>query len=296
MPGLDTDWFRLPIKQWIASPRFCVTTAFRLDTVCTAPGEEVGPAAAPAISEEERRLQADDGASLREFLALPATGFRRGAVLIIHDIWGYTNFYKDLARRITAKGHAAMLVDFFGRQGDLPEEMRAPERTGSKPEALALAMERAQQLSDERFLADLQAAVDDLHARGAQQVACWGFCMGGRLAYVAATRVRDLAGVVAYYGHLQAEPGRLSPLQLVGEIQIPVLAIFGGADPGIPADQVAAFRDALRTEHEVVTYPDAPHGFLRYGVNEHRAAIDDALDRTFRFFSRVLTAPERISR
>jgi carboxymethylenebutenolidase len=259
--------------------------------MCTAPGDEVGPPAPAAVREEERTLRAGDGADLREFVALPATGFRRGAVLIIHDIWGYTDFYKDLARRITQHGQAAAMVEFFGRQGELPESMRAPERTGTKPDAMALAVQRAQQLSDERFLADMQTAVDDLLARGASKVAAWGFCMGGRLAYVAAARVTALAGVVAYYGHLRAEPGRLSPLQLAGEIKIPVLGIFGGADPGIPAEQIAAFQDALKTDKEIVTYPDAPHGFLRYGTTEHRVAIDDALHRTFRFFSRVLTTP-----
>jgi carboxymethylenebutenolidase len=259
--------------------------------MCTAPGDDVGPAAPAAVREEERTIRAGDGADLREFLALPATGFRRGAVLIIHDIWGYTDFYKDLARRITQHGHAAALVDFFGRQGDLPESMRAQERTGTKPDAMARALQRAQQLSDERFLADMQTAVDDLLARGASRVAGWGFCMGGRLAYVAAARVSGLAGVVAYYGHLQAEPGRLSPLQLAGDIKIPILGVFGGADPGITAEQIAAFKDALKTDKEIAIYPNAPHGFLRYGATDHRAAIDDALQRTFRFFSRVLTAP-----
>jgi len=257
--------------------------------MCTAPGDDVGPPAPAAVREEELTIRAGDGADLREFLALPATGFRRGAVLIIHDIWGYTDFYKDLARRITQQGHAAALVDFFGRQGDLPESMRAPERTGSKPDAMARAVQRAQQLSDERFLADMQTGVDDLLARGASSVVAWGFCMGGRLAYVAAARVPGLAGVVAYYGHLQVEPARLSPLQLAGEIKIPLLGVFGGADPGIPAEQIAAFKEALKTDKEIVVYPDAPHGFLRYGATQHKAAIDDALQRTFRFFSRVLT-------
>src|SRR5207237_637323 len=110
--------------------------------MCTAPDEDDGPRAKTAVKEGERRLRAGDGAALREFVAEPATGFRRGAVLIIHDIWGYTDFYKDLARRITAQGHAAALVDFFGRQGDLPEAMRAPERTGPKPEAMARAVGR----------------------------------------------------------------------------------------------------------------------------------------------------------
>ena len=258
--------------------------------MCTAPGDD-GPRAGPAVREEERTLRAGDGAALREFVAQPATGFRRGAVLIIHDVWGYTDFYKDLARRITGQGHAAVLVDFFGRQGDLPEPMRAPERTGSKPEAVARAVQRAQQLSDERFLADMQTAMDELRARGADRVASWGFCMGGRLAYAAGARLRGLAGTVGYYGFLQAEPGRLSPLQLANEIHIPVLAVFGGADPGIPADQIAAFADALNTDKEFVTYPGAPHGFLRYGTTDHKAAIDDALARTFRFFARVLTPP-----
>ncbi len=259
--------------------------------MCTAPGDDVGLPAPAAVREEERTIRAGDGADLREFLALPATGFRRGAVLIIHDIWGYTDFYKDLARRITQHGHAAALVDFFGRQGDLPESMRAPERTGSKPDAMARAVQRAQQLSDERFLADMQTAIDDLLARGASRVAAWGFCMGGRLTYVAAARVRGLAAVVAYYGHLQVEQGRLSPLQLAGDIKIPLLGVFGGADPGIAAEQIAAFKDALKTDKEIVIYPDAPHGFLRYGATQHRAAIDDALQRTFRFLSRVLTTP-----
>src|ERR1700716_1148100 len=259
--------------------------------MCTAPGDDDGPRPAAAVNEEERTLRAADGATLREFVALPTTGFRRGAVLIIHDIWGYTDFYKDLARRITQHGHAAALVDFFGRQGELPEAMRAPERTGTKPDAMARAVQRAQRLSDERFLADLQTAVNELLARGATRVAAWGFCMGGRLAYVGAARVSGLAGVVAYYGHLQAERGRQLPLQLAGEIKIPVLGVFGGADPGIPAEQVAAFRDALTTDKEIVAYPNAPHGFLRYGATDHRGAIDDALQRTFRFFSRVLTAP-----
>jgi len=259
--------------------------------MCTAPGDDDGPPPAAALNEEERTLRAGDGAALREFVAQPATGFRRGAVLIIHDIWGYTDFYKDLARRITEHGRAAALVDFFGRQGDLPESMRAPERTGTRPEAMARAVQRAQQLSDERFLADMQTAVDNLQVRGASQVACWGFCMGGRLAYVSSARVRGLSGAVAYYGHLQAEPGRLSPLQLAADIRIPVLGVFGGADPNITSDQIAVFADALNTDKEIVTYPGAPHGFLRYGATEHQAAIDDALRRTYRFFDRVLTVP-----
>jgi carboxymethylenebutenolidase len=258
--------------------------------MCTAPDEDIGPAAPHAVKEEERRISAGDGANMRMFVAEPATGFRRGAVLIIHDIWGYTNFYKELARRITQQGHAAAMVDFYARQGELPEGMRSPERTGTKPEAMARARQRAEQLSDERFLADCQTAVDALQARGAQRVAAWGFCSGGRLALIAAARVRGLAGVIAYYGFLHADDTRLSPMTLAGDIKLPILAVFGGADRGIPADEIARFEQALDTDKEFVTYPGAPHGFLRYGASDHKAAIGDALARTYRFLGRVLSS------
>src|SRR5438132_12470998 len=100
--------------------------------MCTAPGDDDGPRPAAALNEEERSVRAGDGAALREFVAQPAAGLRRGAVLIIHDIWGYTDFYKDLARRITAHGHAAAPVDFFWRLCDLTGAIRAADRTSTK--------------------------------------------------------------------------------------------------------------------------------------------------------------------
>src|ERR1700716_4491793 len=111
--------------------------------MCTAPGDDVGPPVPAAVREEERTLRAGDGVDLREFLALPATGFRRGAVLIIHDIWGYTDFYKDLARQIAHRGYAGVLIDLFARQGDLPAELTHPERKPATAEALSLARDRA---------------------------------------------------------------------------------------------------------------------------------------------------------
>jgi carboxymethylenebutenolidase len=259
-----------------------------------APGEDHGAAAAPAAHEEFTTLRADDGAALRQFFAAPAHGLAHGAVLIVHDIWGFTDFYQQLARRIAAQGFAATLVDFFGRQGELPENMRAPEKT-LPPDAMARARARQAQLSDDRFLADAQRAIDDLRARGAPRVASWGFCMGGRLAYVSAARLRGLDGVVAYYGFLRAEPPRQSPLDLVADLRAPVLGIFAGADAGIPPDQVADFENRLRKgtkAHEIVTYAGAPHGFLRYTPPDQSGAIADALARTFRFLDRVLSSPD----
>lgn len=262
--------------------------------MCAPPDEYRDPGTPRAAREQEDRIRAEDGVELRRFLAEPAHGLKGGAVLIIHDIWGYTDFYKDLARRIAAEGYAAALVDLFAREGDLPPGVEPPTRppTAEDRARLGPAMARGERVTDQQAMGDLQAAAGELTRRGAPRVACWGFCSGGRLAYVAAARLSGLSGAVSYYGFLRAEPPRAAPLDIAHEIRVPLLGIFAGADQGIPAEQVAEFQRRLESagkDFAIKTYPGAPHGFLRYGVTEHAGAIEDALARTFAFFARTLT-------
>jgi len=257
------------------------------------PGEYTDPGTPKATREYERRLQTDDGASVRGFTAEPEGGLGAGAVLIIHDIWGYTDFYKDLARRIAAEGYAGVLIDLYARQGDLPPELRTPERKPVTADAMAMARDRAAKASQDRILTDIQLAVDGLHQQGAPGVVCWGFCWGGAVAYLAGARVRGLAGVIAYYGFLRAEPPRTSALDIVDQIQVPVLGIFGGADPGIPLEQIADFEFRLEKAGktaQIEIYEGMPHGFIRYNPSEHQLVIDDALRKTFEFLDQTIRA------
>jgi carboxymethylenebutenolidase len=257
------------------------------------PGGYTDPGTPKASREYERRLLADDGASLRAFTAEPEGGLGAGAVLILHDIWGYTDFYKDLARRIAAQGYAGVLLDLFARQGDLAPELQAPERNPATADALALARDRAAKASEARILKDIQLAVDDLPKQGAPRVVCWGFCWGGAGAYLAGARVRGLAGVIAYYGFLKVGPPRTSPLEIVDQIQVPVLGIFGGADPGIPLEQIADFEFRLEKagkSAQIEIYEGMPHGFLRYNPSDHQVVVDDALRKTFEFLDQTLRA------
>jgi carboxymethylenebutenolidase len=266
--------------------------------MCVSPDDYHDPGTPQAARESERRLQADDGASLRVFTAEPTHGLASGAVLIIHDIWGYTDFYRDLARRIAAQGYAGVLIDLFGRQGDLPAELQAPERIPTPAGGVDQARQRAANLAEDRLMKDIQLAVDDLRQQGAPRVVLWGFCWGGAVTYVAGARVRGLAGVVAFYGFLRLQPPRTSPLDIVDQIQVPVLGVFAGADPGITVDQIAEFEDRLERagkEADIEIYEGMPHGFLRYGKSEHQLAIDDALRKTFEFLDRTLRVPARRS-
>jgi carboxymethylenebutenolidase len=259
--------------------------------MCSAPSEYKDPGTPKPKREGERTLRADDGTAIRVFTAEPARGLQRGAVLIIHDIWGYTDFYRDLARQIAHRGYAGVLIDLLARQGDLPAELTHPERKPATAEALNLARARAAKASEDRIFKDIQLAVDDLRQHGAPRVVCWGFCWGGAVAYVAAARVRGLAGVIAYYGFLKTEPPRTSPLDIVDQIQVPVLGIFGGADPGIPVEQIAEFEDRLQQAGktaEISIYEDAPHGFLRYNPSQHKLAVIDALRKTYDFLASTL--------
>jgi len=264
--------------------------------MCVSPDDYQDPGTPEAARESERQLKADDGASIRVFTAEPKHGLASGAVLIIHDIWGYTDFYKDLGRLIAAKGYAGVLIDLFARQGDLPAELQAPERIPTPPGGLDRARERAARLPEDRMMKDIQLAVDDLRRQGAPQVVLWGFCWGGGVTYAAAARVRGIAGVIAYYGNLKLLPPRTSPMDIVDQIQVPVLGIFAGADPGITVEQVSEFEDLLERagkEADIEIYEGVPHGFLRYGKAEHQLAIDDALRKTFDFLHRTLREPAR---
>ena len=141
--------------------------------------------------------------------------------------------------------------------------------------------------------ADIEVAVttlrgdpgtDDEHALPLFTI---GFCMGGRMSFLAATLDLDLAGVIGLYGTL-AGPWRNdapAPLDLAGSFNAPVLGLFGGADGAITADAVAAFEAALGAagvDHRIVTYPGAPHSFFDRKAaefaKESEAAWTEVLD------------------
>jgi carboxymethylenebutenolidase len=93
--------------------------------------------------------------------------------------------------------------------------------------------------------------------------------------------------VVGFYGSLSPERwGENSPIYRAGDMYGPVLGLFGGADEGIPPDQVEAFDHSLAkagVKHEIVTYPGAPHSFFDRRYGEHAEACADAWRRVLAF-------------
>jgi carboxymethylenebutenolidase len=145
---------------------------------------------------------------------------------------------------------------------------------------------------------DVAACAAALRERaGVQHVVVVGFCFGGAQAFHASTRDDiGLDAVVGFYGRVVASTeGPLAgvipaALDLVPDMKLPILGLFGGDDAGIPLDTVEAFEEALDASgpgHEIVVYPGAPHSFFDRRYDEHADACADAWRRILDFLQDV---------
>jgi carboxymethylenebutenolidase len=205
------------------------------------------------------------------------------AVVILPDIRGLYRFYVELAERFAAAGHHAIALDYFGRTAGAEQR---DEDFEFKP--------HVEQTTIAGVQADLAAARAELAERtGASQFASVGFCFGGGHSFWAgANPDLGLDAVVGFYGGLNpARRGldnRPSLVEDADQIKLPVLGLFGEADESIPAEDRAAFDAGLEragVEHEIVSYPGAPHSFFDKKQAEFAEASTDAWTRVLDFLA-----------
>jgi carboxymethylenebutenolidase len=225
------------------------------------------------------------------YLACPGGTELRGGVIVGMEMFGVTAYVRDVADRIAALGYTAYAPDFY-RRVEPGIELEADEAGRARGLELAGGLTRADALEDLRAAVELLRARDD--ATGA--VAMVGMSFGGHLAYLAATQL-DLATTVVLYGGWLAGTDIAvsrpeSTLALTPGIGAPVLYMVGDADHAVPAADVARIGQALEdagVEHELVVYPDTPHGFfcdVRDSFRPEQAA--DAWARTRRALASAL--------
>jgi carboxymethylenebutenolidase len=226
-------------------------------------------------------LTSADGTRFSAALAEAPDG-TEPAVVVLPDVRGLYRFYVELAERFAQAGHHAIAIDYFGRTAG----------TGERGEDFEY-MPHVQQTRVETVQLDVAAALEALRERtGARSAVTVGFCFGGSQSFAAATSDElDLAAAVGFYGRLvPAREGAPAPLEHAGQTRCPVLGLFGGADAAIPADDVAAFDrglDEAGVEHEIVSYPGAPHSFFDRAQAEHAEASADAWRRVLAFLGAV---------
>ena len=245
----------------------------------------IPPIAGAAVDGALVELVARDGNRVAAYRARPSSP-GRAAVVILPDVRGLHPYYEELALRFAERGTEAIAIDWFGRTAGAARRREtfeyAPHVARTTWAGIA---------------ADIEAAVAAVRsdpgsgAEGQRAVFALGFCMGGRMSFLAATLGLGLAGVIGLYGTL-AGPWRNdapAPLDLVRSFEAPVLGLFGGADQGITADQVAAFDTALGAagvDRRIVTYPGAPHSFFDRKAAEFAAESEAAWAEILAFIDR----------
>lgn len=222
-------------------------------------------------------LTAADGNAFAAYLALPAAP-PTARVLILPDVRGLHQFYKELALRFAEAGVAAVAMDYFGRTAGLT----------SRDEPFDF-WPHVGQLQFDGVLADARASLEHVAAAAPQAGASvsMGFCMGGTLSFLCGTTDLPLDGVIGFYAGMSRNIGGAGLLlDRAHEVRRPALGLFGGADQGIPAESVAALDAALDragVEHEIITYEGAPHSFFDRRQEEFAEASADAWGRVLAF-------------
>jgi carboxymethylenebutenolidase len=167
-----------------------------------------------------------DGKPLPGYLARPAPGHGPG-VLVLHEAFGLVDHIRDVCDRFARAGFTALAPDLYrGRSG----------------ETIAAAVELASALGPERVGADLEGAVAALLGEDAvegSRVGAIGFCLGGHLALLAASRSSRVGAVVDFYGFHPALPVDAA------RIEAAVLGIFAEKDEFVPSERVEELRRAL---------------------------------------------------
>ncbi len=224
-----------------------------------------------AVSHEDVVGESEDGNRFAAFRATPESEVSTG-VVILPDVRGLYRFYEELALRFAERGHAAIAFDYFGRTAGVEKR---PDDWDYMP--------LVRQLTQEQVQADVAACVGDLRALGCSAIFTVGFCFGGSGSWAAAASGHGLAGAVGFYGR----PSRM--IELVPQLDAPILALQGGADQGIPHEDNVAFEQALAEagkDYELIEFEGAPHSFFDRKQEEFQAASDDAWQRTLEFIER----------
>jgi carboxymethylenebutenolidase len=200
-----------------------------------------------------------EGGEIPAYRAMPATGGPFPTILVVHEIFGVHEHIKDICRRLAKLGYFAVAPLLYSREGDVSSLSDVPS-----------ILKVVGKVPDKEVASDLDATVAWAKSTGkadTTKLGITGFCWGGRQVWLYAAHNPALRAGVAWYGPLQLPTNELrpkNPIDLVTQINAPILGLYGGADEGIPVAQIEQMRSALKAagkRSEIVVYPDTPHGF-----------------------------------
>jgi carboxymethylenebutenolidase len=234
-------------------------------------------------------MPGDGNTLINAYLARPLGAGPFPAVVLLHHMPGWDEWYREATRRFAHHGYVALTPNLYFRVGH------------GSPEDVAVKVRAEGGIPDDQVVGDVAGAVAYLRAlpyiNG--KIGLFGTCSGGRHAYLAACRVQGVSALIdCWGGRVVMSEDDLSPNQPVApidytpDLNCPILGLFGDDDTSPSPEQVNVHEQVLIAHgktYEFHRYPGAGHGFFYYHrPNYRQQQAVDGWDKIFAFLSRVL--------
>ena len=220
---------------------------------------------------EQIQLNTSRTQCIGAYVARPS-GTPRGGIVVVQEIFGINPHMRHVTDRFAGHGYVAIAPAFF-------DHIESGVELGYDEAGFKRGRGLVGEISFELAIEDVASAAEAIRSAG--RIGCVGYCWGGTVAFLAATRLGMPA--VSYYGARNVK-------FLDEPVKAPVQFHFGERDSSIPPEAVARHREVL-PQAEIYTYP-AGHAFDRdvdpKAYDAPSAKL--ALERTLAFFSRHLGA------
>jgi carboxymethylenebutenolidase len=208
-----------------------------------------------SLTIEKHTLAVADGTSMNAFVARPVEKGSFPGMLVFQEAFGVNAHIRDVAQRLAREGYVTIAPELFHRSAPPGFEVRYDDFPSVMPHMKALT---EQGLAD-----DVRAAYEwlrDSSHVAPDRIASIGFCMGGRVSFLANATV-SLRGAISFYG------GSIAPALLprAPHLRAPMLFFWGGLDKHIPQEQIRSVLDAVKAAGKPyinVEISDADHGFF----------------------------------
>lgn len=233
---------------------------------------------------QEIQIEAADGGRFTAYLSVPdqAKDGPLPGLMVLPEIYNINEHIRGVADGFAAEGFVTLAPDVFWR---LEPDTYLPYTPDGQTQARALN----QRLDVDRLVDDLGHCIATLRGRPecTGRVGVTGFCLGGKLTYLCATR-HPINAAVSYYGVKIDQY-----LEEADKLTCPAILHFAGNDSHVPPEAVDAITNRLAGHQNVGIhlYPEAEHGFNRAGYPPyHEASADLAMGRTLALFNDALAA------
>ena len=221
----------------------------------------------------------------------PSAGTTYPAIIVVQEAFGVTRHIEKVADRFAEAGYVAVAPALFHREHPNPKLGYGDQDATARTRYMGA-------LRDDELVEDINVTIDYIQNRFprtmGQKIGIVGYCVGGRITYLAATSCPGLSAASVYYG------GRIlipfgdgpAPIDLSGQVKIPVMGNFGAKDTNPTPEDVSNIEAKLKaagvtTDFKI--YPNAGHGFNCDERDDYdEGSAKDALTRTLAWFDKYV--------